>query len=253
MSGADEDRRTEIKMGKHQKRIAAPRSWKIERKVSYWTVKPRPGPHPKDRSMPLLLVVRDMLKLADNSREAKRILNEGNVVVNGKAGKDHKFPVGIFDIISILLVKTNYMMLLDKKGRLSLVEIGEEETSKKLCRVDGKRVMKEGKIQLNLHDGRNILPGERGEEIKTHDSLMLSMPDNEILQHFAYKEGSKVVVLGGKHSAQTGEIEEIKIVRSSEPDVVRIKPLEGEGSFETIEDYVFVVGEEKIEMSGLNL
>lgn len=240
-------------MVKHQKRIAAPRSWKIERKVSYWAVKPRPGAHPKDRSVPLLLVVRDMLKLADNSREAKRILNEGNVVVNGKVRKDRKFAVGIFDLLSIPLVKAYYMMLLDKKGNLSLVEIGEEEASQKLCRVDGKRMLKEGKIQLNLHDGRNILPGELSEEIQTHDSLMISIPDNEIVQHFAYEEGSKVVVIGGKHSAQTGEIEEIKIVRSSHPNVVRIKPLDGGESFETVEDSVFVVGEEKIEVPGLSI
>ncbi len=236
-------------MGKHQKRIAAPRSWRIERKTSYWTVKPRPGPHPGDRSMPLLLIVRDMLNLADNTKETKRILNEGNVMVNGRVRKDHKFPVGIFDILSIPLVNANYMVLLDKKGKLSLVKMTKKAASEKLCRVNGKRMLKEGKIQLNLHDGRNILPGEElAEKIKTHDSLMISVPDSEIMQHFAYKEGSKVIVIGGKHSAQTGEIEEIRAVRSSEPNMVKIKPSEGEQSFETIDDYVFVVGEEKIEI-----
>jgi len=238
-------------MGKHQKRIAAPRSWKIERKTSYWAVKPKPGPHPKDRSMPLLLIVRDMLKLADNSREAKRILNEGDVIVNGKVRKDHKFSIGIFDILSIPLIKANYMVVADRKDKLSLVEIDEEAASKKLCRVNGKGIIKEGAIQLNLHDGRNILPGESGEKINTHDSLLISIPDNKIVQHFAYKEGSKVVVVGGKHSAQTGEIEEIRIVLSSQPNVVRIKSTEGERSFESREASVFVVGEEKIEVSGI--
>lgn len=249
-------------MRKHQKRIAAPRSWKIERKTSYWAVNPTSGPHPKDRSIPLLLVIRDMLKLADNSRETKRILNEGNVVINGKVRKDHKFPVGIFDILSVPLVKLNYLVLLDKKSKLSLMEISEEAASKKLCRVNGKRMIDEGAIQLNLHDGRNILPGAHGygAEIKTHDSLLISIPDNKIVQHLAYKEGSKVVVVGGKHSAQTGEIEEIRVVRSSQPNIVRIKPLEKEDeeevkevkeSFESREDSVFVVGEEKIEVPGL--
>jgi small subunit ribosomal protein S4e len=241
-------------MEKHQKRIAAPRSWRIERKTAFWTVKPRPGPHPGDKSMPLLLVVRDMLKLADNSKETKRILNEGNVVVNGRVRKDHKFPVGIFDILSFPAIKANYMVFLDKKGKLSLVEIGESEASEKLCRVNGKRMIKEGKIQLNLHDGGNILPGEDlSGEIKTHDSVIVSLESNEIVQHFAYKEGSKVMVIGGKHSAQTGEIEEIRITRSPESNVVRIKPLNGGGeeSFETIDDYVFVVGEEKIEIPGV--
>ncbi len=238
-------------MGKHQKRIAAPRSWRIERKTAYWTVKPRPGPHPGDRSMPLLLIIRDMLKLADNSKEAKRILNEGEVIVNGRVRKDLKFPVGIFDILSIPRIKENYMVLLDKKGKLSLVKIGEEEASRKLCRVNGKRMLKGGQTQLNLHDGRNILLGEElVEKIKTKDSLMLSLPDSEILQHFSYKEGSKVMVIGGKHSAQIGEIEEIRIVQSPQSNVVKIKLPEGEESFETLDDYVFVVGEEKIEIPG---
>jgi len=240
-------------MKKHQKRIAAPRSRRIERKTAYWTVKPRPGPHPGDRSVPLLLLVRDVLKLADNSREAKRVLNEGNIIVNGRVRKDHKFPVGVFDVLSIPVLKTNYTALLDEKGKLSLVKMTKKEESRKLCRVNDKRMLKEGTIQLNLHDGGNILPGEKlGEQIKTHDSLLISLSDNKILQHFAYKEGSKVMVVGGKHSAQTGEIEEIRTVRSPESNVGKIKPAAKRdadaGSFETIDDYVCGEGEKKREV-----
>lgn len=201
--------------------------------------------------MPLLLVVRDMLKLADNAREAKRIVHEGEVLVNGKVRRDQKFGVGIFDTIAIPRLKSYYMVILDKKGNLSLVGIDEEAASKKLCRVENKRMVKGGRIQLNLHDGRNLLPGEFGKEIRTHDSLLISVPGNEIVRHFAYQAGSKVVVIGGGHSAQTGEIEEIRIMRSSQPNVVKIKPLDGGESFETTEDLVFVVGEEKIELPGI--
>jgi small subunit ribosomal protein S4e len=238
-------------MGKHQKRIAAPRSWKIARKTSHWAVKSKSGPHPKELSMPLLLVVRDMLQLADNSREAKRILNEGNVVVNGKVRKDRKFPVGVFDILSIPLIKAHYLVTLDKKDKLSLVEIDEKAAKKKLCRVNGKRMIKTGAIQLNLHDGRNILPGESGAEINTHDSLLISIPDNKIVKHLPFKEGNKVVVIGGKQSAQTGVIEEIRKVHSPQPNIVRIKADDGEESFESREDSVFVVGKKKIVVTGL--
>ncbi|MHC1635137.1 MAG: 30S ribosomal protein S4e [Candidatus Methanospirareceae archaeon] len=240
-------------MSKHQKRISAPRSWKIERKKHYWVVKPSPGPHPKDRSMPLLLIIRDMLKLADYAREAKKILNEGNVLINGKVVKDHKFPVGIFDILSIPRIDAYYIMLLDKKGRFELREIEKEEADRKLCRVNNKTMIKGARIQLNLHDGRNLIPpAELSNKIKTHDSLIISFKNNEILRHYPYKEGSKVIVIGGKHSAEIGEIEEIKILRSPEPNVVRIRPLKGEdGAFETIEDYVFVVGVDKVEVPGL--
>ncbi len=234
-------------MGKHQKRIAAPRSWRISRKTAYWTVKPRPGPHPADRSIPLLLIVRDILKFADNRREAKRILNEGKIMVDGRVRKDHKFPVGIFDILSIPEIGMHYMVLVDHRGKLSLRSISEGEARGKLCRVENKRMLRGGLIQLNLHDGRN-LQMEEDTGIRTHDSILLDLSTNTILQHFPYRAGNKAMVTWGKHSAQIGEIEEIRVIRSPEPNVVRLKPLDGGESFETIEDYLFVVGEKEIEV-----
>jgi small subunit ribosomal protein S4e len=178
-------------------------------------------------------------------------LHEGNVIVNGKVRKDHKFPVGIFDILSIPLIKADYIVLLDKKGRLTVQKIEKKEADKKLCRVDDRRMIKGGKIQLNLHDGRNILlTDEISKEIKTHDSLIISLKDNKILHHYAYKKGNKAIVIGGKHSAQIGEIEEIRTLRSFEKNVVKMKSLSESNAqgFETIEDYVFVVGDDRVEL-----
>ena len=226
-------------------------------------MKPRPGPHPKERSLPLLLLVRDILKLADNAREARKILTEGNIVVNGKVRKDYKFPVGLFDVISIPKLNEHYVMLMDRRGILTLVPIKEEEAKMKLCRVENKTTLKGGKIQINLHDGRNLLSDGN---IKTHDSLLISLENGEVLKVLPYEEGSKVVVFGGKHTAQIGELVERIVRRSSERNVVRIRSLgfcaalspagetaaEEEGEiFETVEDFVFVIGTEKIEVPGL--
>ena len=249
-------------MSRHQKRISAPRSWSVARKEHFWTVKPRPGPHPKDRSLPLLLLVRDILKLADNAREARKILTEGNIVVNGKVRKDYKFPVGLFDVISIPKLNEHYVMLMDRRGILTLVPIKEDEAKMKLCRVENKTTLKGGKIQINLHDGRNLLSDGN---IKTHDSLLISLENGEVLKVLPYEEGSKVVVFGGKHTAQIGELVERIVRRSSERNVVRIRSLgfcaalspAGETAeevgeiFETVEDFVFVIGTEKIEVPGL--
>ena len=249
-------------MSRHQKRISAPRSWSVARKEHFWTVKPRPGPHPKERSLPLLLLVRDILKLADNAREARKILTEGNIVVNGKVRKDYKFPVGLFDVISIPKLNEHYVMLMDRRGILTLVPIKEEEAKMKLCRVENKTTLKGGKIQINLHDGRNLLSDGN---IKTHDSLLISLENGEVLKVLPYEEGSKVVVFGGKHTAQIGELVERIVRRSSERNVVRIRSLgfcaalspAGETAeevgeiFETVEDFVFVIGTEKIEVPGL--
>ena len=71
-------------MKKHIKRMAAPKSWAIPRKTSHWVTKPSPGPHRAERSMPLLSVVRDMLGLCDNSREARLIIGSRGITVDGR-------------------------------------------------------------------------------------------------------------------------------------------------------------------------
>jgi len=232
-------------MSRHQKRVAAPKNWRLARKTNKWVVNPNPGPHSKETSIPLTLVVRDMLKLADNARETKIILNQGHILVNGKVRKDHRFPVGLFDIISIPEMEIYYRLLIDEHSKLSLTRVKEEDSKTKLCRVDDKTIVKGGKTQLNMHDGRNILSEV---EVKTFDSLVLKLDNNEIDEIFERKKGSKAMVIGGKHSGELGEIETIETIRSSRPNRVTLKKLDDETVFETIEDYIFVVGEEKVEL-----
>lgn len=225
-------------MTRHQKRVTVPRSWPIARKNHKWVAKSSPGPHSSADSMPLVMVIRDMLKLTDNSREAKRVLYEGKVLVDGKVVKDHKLPVGIFDIISIPALNQDYRMLRDERGMFFFKSI-EPTDRKKLVRVENKTTLKGNKQQLNLNDGSNRL--EEG-TYKTGDSLILSIPEKKIEDRIEFKEGNLAIVVGGKHSGQTGRIKTIHAVRSSRPNRVVISGVE---DFETIADYVFMIGRDE--------
>jgi small subunit ribosomal protein S4e len=225
-------------MTKHQKRVTVPRSWPVARKTHKWVAKSSPGPHSSEDSMPLLSVIRDMLKIADNAREVKRILYEGKVLVDGKVVKDHKRPVGIFDVISIPALNRNYRMLRDERGMFFLRPI-EIADLKKLVRVENTSTLKANKQQLNFNDGSNRL--EEG-DFKPGDSLILSIPDKKIEDRIEFKEGNLAVVVGGKHSGQTGRIKAIHVVKSSRPNRVVIS---GEKEFETIVDYIFMIGKEQ--------
>lgn len=231
-------------MKKHQKRISAPRSWPVERKTHKWAARPRAGPHSMDSSVPLLIVVRDMLNLADNSKEAKRILHDGRVLINGKIRKDHKFPVGVFDILSIPIIKSHYRMLPDRTGKLALTKIKKKDASTKLCRVENKTALRGGGVQLNLHDGCNVISSDN---ISTGDSVVLSLKDGSIVDHFPYQVGSKAMVIGGQHSRGVGTIKDIRKNMSSLPNMVSLEE-EGGSELETIEEYIFVVGKDKVEI-----
>lgn len=120
---------------KHLKRYRAPKSWPIHPKENKWTIKTNPGPHPLESSMPLLIIIRDILQLADTAREAKIIINKGEILIDGRKRKDYKFPVGFMDVIEIPKTGKVYRVLPDEKGQLILHPIEEENKAFKLCRI----------------------------------------------------------------------------------------------------------------------
>ncbi|CAD7767913.1 30S ribosomal protein S4e [Candidatus Methanoperedenaceae archaeon GB37] len=230
-------------MSRHEKRVAAPKSWPIPRKTSVWVVKPRPGPHSKDRSLPLGLIIRDVLRLATTLREVKKILHDGSILVDGRVRRDYKFPVGLFDLIAIPKMDKYYRMLLDRRGRLELRRLEGKDT-RKLCKIVNKTILSGGRVQLNLHDGTNLLGTN---EYNTGDSLILSLPDKEISKHLRFAEGKTAMIIGGKHSGEIGRIAGRRVVRGSAPNMVRV--MIGEREVETPERYVYVIGEDEPEIT----
>jgi len=231
-------------MKKHIKRMAAPSSWAIPRKTSYWVTKPRPGPHGTSESMPLLAVVRDMLKLCDNSREARFIIGGRGVIVDGKIVTDYKYPVGLMDVVTLVKTKQNFRMLVDYKNKLQLVAIDEAEKDWKLARIDNKTSAKKGKVQLNLHDGRCIMLSK--DQYKTGDVLKIELPSQKVMKAYKLEKGNLALLVGGSHPGTIQTIEDYLIRRGSASNLVTFK----EG-FSTVKENVFVIGEKAPEIKTL--
>ena len=228
-------------MKKHLKRMAAPSSWPITRKTSHWVSKPSPGPHGTEDSMPLAMVIRDMLKLCDNSREARFIIGSRGVHVDGRIVTDYKFPIGLMDVVTVLKSKESYRMLIDYKSKLHLVRIEDNEKGWKLARIDNKKVVKKGTVQLNLHDGRCMLFPR--DQYKTGDVLKLELPSQKVMKAFKLEKGNVALLIGGSHPGSLQTIENYQVRRGSAPNLVTFK----EG-FSTIKENVFVVGEKTPEI-----
>ena len=182
-----------------------------------------------------------MLKLVNSSKEAKRILHDGSVMVDGNIVRDYRFPVGLFDVITMPKTDTSYRVILDRKQRFMLHKV--TDSGIKLYRITDKTNVKGGATQLNLHDGSNIISDEFS--YRTSDSVLVSIPERKVLQHFVYKPGNLALITGGAHSGELATIKEIKKVRSSMPNMVS---LQSTYDFETVEDYVFVIGKNTPEM-----
>ncbi len=222
-------------MSKHLKRLASPRSWSIHKKERKWTVRPSPGPHPLRRAVPLLILVRDMLSLCDTGREGRRIIGRGEILVDGKSAKDYKRGVGFMDVVEIPKTKQFFRILLDDRGKITATSITEDRAFWKFVRIENKKTIKGGKIQLNLHDGRNILTDSK--EYKTGDVLKIELPTQKIVERFPMDDGYVAMIVGGKHAGEMSHILSTEITKSSMPNIVHFR----EG-ISTIKDYVFVVG-----------
>jgi small subunit ribosomal protein S4e len=249
-----------ISLGKHggrkqQKRMSAPKIWPIHRKEAKWAVKSKAGSHGLNESLPLLILIRDILQYANTSREAKLVLSEGNVKVDGQVRREHNFPVGLMDVVEISKLNQFYRILPVPKKGLRPIPIGSEEASYKLCQIENKVTVKGGHLQINLHDGRNILirtenPKTSPSELvpyKTRDTLKLSIPKQEILGHIPFKEKNFAIVIDGKNMGFQGKIKEIIPRFGPHASVVSLEAPDGT-IFETALDYVFPVGESKPEI-----
>ncbi len=212
-------------------------------KLRPWVVKPRPGPHKKFESIPLLILIRDILKLADTGKEAKSIVKSKEILVDGKARRDQKYSVGLMDVIDIAKIKKTYRIVPTKKG-LGLIEILSNEAKLKLCRINRKNLMRGGKLQLGLHDGRTLLIDSKQKmEFKTGDSLLIEIPSQKIIEHIKMEKDSLAIIIGGQNKGVFVKVKEIKKTRSREPNKVLCQLKERE--FDAVKDYVFMVGDKK--------
>jgi len=225
---------------KHVKRQVAPIAWPIQRKTYVWAVKTSAGPHAFKMSLPLIIVLRDMLQLATTGNEAETLIKQGKVVVDGVTRRDERFPVGVMDVVDLPDSKQRFRVLPIKGGRLSLKPIKGEESEFKLCRIIGKKTTNNGVTQLNLHDGSNLTLKDEDAGYKMNDILQMKVPEREVLAHIKFEEGVQAILTGGRSQGRRGQI----IGIGSEPGnkrTVAIRTPDGE-DVRTLARYVFTVG-----------
>jgi len=232
---------------RHLKTLAAPKFWPVRHRVGVFTVKPSPGPHPIERSIPLLILVRDVLGYAKTAREARKLIAAGHFMVDGRVRRNYKYPVGFMDVLEVRETGERYRVLPYPVRFFTLHPIDAEEARFKLGRVEDKSTVKGGHIQLHLHDGRNVLvrvedprnPVE-ARAYRTLGTVKISIPEQHLLDYAGLEEGSVAIVFGGRNVGRVGRIVGIQRGLGRKHSIVTIEDVRGE-RFQTSLNYVFVV------------
>ncbi|MBR9682326.1 MAG: 30S ribosomal protein S4e [Candidatus Aenigmarchaeota archaeon] len=213
------------------KRLATPKWWPIKRKVNKFVAVPR-GPY--SECLPLVVIIRDVFGVADNGREAKKVIKAGDVLIDGVKRKDPNFGVGKMSLIEIPKLNKSWRVV-SRKG-FTFVETTGDDSKLKVCKILDKTILKGAKIQLNLDGGRNLITTEN---YSTGDSLVLKMPEQQVVDVIKMDKGSLALVSKGKKAGKFAVIDEIDNKNR------RAWLKEGEKRFEVPLNALLAIGKDK--------
>jgi small subunit ribosomal protein S4e len=150
-------------------------------------------------SVPLLIAVRDMLNLANTSKEVKGMIHNKKLKINGKLAKSLTDPICLFSRIE---ADKNYLLIMLPTGRFSFVETKEHDRKLKII---GKTMVGGKRLQYALHDGTNILSEK---DFSVGDTLILTN-DNKISKHISLDKGKEVFAFSGSYTGKNGKIQDV--------------------------------------------
>ncbi|MBS3084907.1 KOW motif-containing protein [Candidatus Pacearchaeota archaeon] len=199
-------------MKRHLKRQEAPLNWPIARKGTTFVVKNN------SKGIPVLVILRDLMKIAKDRKEVKKAINKKDLIISGKPVNDEKKSLELFDVLTIIPSKKSYRLILSQKGKYDIEEVSEKDSKIKISKIIGKKSLRGKKIQLNLSDGRNCISDVK---CSIGDSVIFDLEKKKISKVLPVKEKSEVLVIGGKHAGEKGRvlkvIEEQKMIEIESP------------------------------------
>lgn len=227
------------------KRLAAPVTYKVPRKHFKWVVRAIPGPHPRDMSIPLGILLRDIFSIARNMREVKYMLRKSYVMVDGKYVREYRYPIGLMDVIELVPTGEFYRILPGSTNPLEPFSIKrKKERFIKPLLIKNKVMVKNGNLQFTTHDGRNFLfsKREKTSSLKPGDVLIYNFKSGKVRSFIRFEPGVYALVFWGSKRGIVGRIKEVRKVHPLKPKVVSLE-VDGE-TVETVFRYVFPIGAE---------
>ncbi|OQS55858.1 RPS4 [Ecytonucleospora hepatopenaei] len=200
---------------RHLKRLAANNKWGLEKSGGKYAIRPLPGSHNKELSIPMHYILTRFLKLAQTSKEVHYIMKEGLVHVNGKKMLNHKSTVGLFDVISVKKSNEHFRLILGINRKFKLQKITSEEAKFRLTKVSSKGVDK-----LKIGENMEEVPMTRtlcgynfryaNPAIEVSDTVKVNIESNKIVENYKFEQGAIVFIFSGSNTGRVGTIKSME-------------------------------------------
>jgi len=220
------------------KRLAAPKNWMLDKLGGVFAPRPMCGPHKLRESLPLILLLRNRLKYALSSNDARLICKQRLITVAGKVRTEMRYPAGFMDVIGLDKTDEMFRLLYDVKGRFIVHRISKVEGQFKLCKVAKQSTGPKGVPFIVTHDARTIRYPDP--HIKVDDTVVIDLTTGKVTDHVKFDSGNLCMITGGHNMGRVGIVGH----RERHPgsfDIVHVKDSAGH-SFATRLNNVFIIG-----------
>ncbi len=215
--------------------MAASSYSKPVRKEATYLLKPNPGRYTLVSSVALLSLVRDKFRIASNASEARKMIRQGKVEVNGVGVTEPRYPVGFGDAVRLVDSGESYEIGIAKHGDMKIEKLEGKQVKHRMLKVTGKYLAGGNSAMLRLYDG-SVVRNEKGAGV--NDTVLISGKGVEKVLKF--EKGAECLVIKGMHASERGSISGIKLGNASSAATVTVQS--GSGQFETLVENVMVVG-----------
>lgn len=222
---------------RHLKRHSMPTSWPTHRKTHTFVTRPKPGSMKRKYVVPVVVFLRDVLKLIHTTKEAKFVVSKELVKINGKVVRDSKAPIGMFDIVEIAKVDKKCIFIFDTNGRVKVLDVKDNNL---FTKVVGKTLLKGGNVQINTLNGFNIIvtPKEAA-KIATNSTVVIDINTKKVSSNLPLEVNSEIYIVDGKYKGSFGIVKEFTHYNGVAPDLVTLDI--GKDTHITAKEYCFVV------------
>ena len=220
---------------RHMKSLTASRYYSVHKKEQVYVTKPSCGRHTLDKSISLVSFAKKV-GLAQTRSEASKMIKRKEVLVNGNAVKDIRYPIGLNDTVEIVPAKEGYRLGINERGQVSIDKADKKSFGERLCRIVQRYKTSNGIIMIRLHDGTVM---KSGKDTNVNDSVIVDNAKT-IKKVLKLAKGSRCLVVEGVHVGMSGTVKEIKPGTATAPSSVTVEQQNG-GEFGTLLKNIMVV------------